>query len=383
MTRLNQRRQSSLFRRRLPRQSTTVNGMFAGNDYLSLSQHPEVIAAAQQALNDWGAGSSGSPLLSGYCLQHQALEQELAEWLGVQRTLLFNSGFAANHGVLTTLPESGTIHFDRLSHASLIDGIRHSKKRFKRFHHNALHELNANPGDWLVTEGTFSMDGDRAPAAALATTVAEQKLNLILDDAHGLGVWNSAGLGSFASLNKQTRLLTGTFGKAFGVAGAFVAGNDDDIETLVQFCREYIYSTAFPPSQAAAIRASLAIIRSDEGERRRQQLAQHIDRFKSYMRQAGLATIDSDSPIQTWVIGDDEAVMTAAQLLREQGIWVSAVRPPTVPAGTSRIRISLQSGHTQQHLKALTQALDKVAQQLPSHVLNHAPNQTPSQGVAE
>lgn len=362
MTRLDERRQSSRFRRRYARMTAGITQQFSSNDYLSLSQHPAVIAAAKDALEQWGAGSGGSPLLNGYSGAHQALEKALADWLDVDAVLLFSSGFAANHGAISTLVQSGTIHLDRLSHASLIDGVRATGRRFKRFAHNNFTELAAGAGDWLVSEGTFSMDGDRIPEADVRRLLQHHDVSLILDDAHGLGVWGEQGLASFGALRAlgvPVRLLTGTFGKAFGVGGAFVAGSRDDIEELVQFCREYIYSTAFPPAQAAAIQAALSIIRSDEGAELRTRLASNIAMFKQQLQPHQGVLIASDSPIQSLVVGDDAQLMALHQQLQQAGFAVSAVRPPTVPAGSARLRVSLQARHQYDDIRLLCEHLER------------------------
>ena len=365
MTRLDERRESSRFRRRQTRTATAIEQQFASNDYLSLSQHPQVLKAAKDALDRWGFGSGGSPLLSGYSNAHRELEEALAEWLDVEAVVLFNSGFAANHGTISTLIQTGTIYFDRLSHASLIDGIRSTKRRFKRFEHNRIADLSAEltptAEDWVVSEGTFSMDGDRIPEQELRELQQHSKVSVLLDDAHGLGVWGEQGLASYGALRDNIRLLTGTFGKAFGASGAFVAGSGDDIEELIQFCREYIYSTAFAPAQAAAIQAALTVIRSDEGAELRARLAHIIDDFKDQVQQRQLNLIASDSPIQSWVVGDDQQVMLLKQQLQQAGFAVSAVRPPTVPEGSARIRFSLQAQHRPQHIAALCQQLDKLS----------------------
>jgi len=358
--RLDDLRRSSRYRVRQSRQPAAIEKQFASNDYLSLSQHRRLIKAATDALEQWGTGSSGSPLLSGYTEQHRLLEEELADWLQVDSALLFSSGFAANHGVITTLIEPAKkIHCDRLCHASILEGVKHSQRRFKRFPHNHPETIKATADDWLITEGTFSMDGDYAVQQALAQQVEQQQLNLMLDDAHGLGVWGEQGRASYDELKGQVRVLTGTFGKAFGVGGAFVAGTTDDMDELIQFCREYIYSTSFPPAQAASIRASLAIIRSSEGEQRRQQLAGNIELFKTLIRERGLDTIESDSPIQVWVVKDDQSALTLSEQLKKLGFVVSAVRPPTVPEGTSRLRFSLQADHSPEDIKQLFSAIDQ------------------------
>ncbi|MGM0525419.1 MAG: aminotransferase class I/II-fold pyridoxal phosphate-dependent enzyme [Pseudomonadota bacterium] len=357
---LDELRGSSRYRVRQARQPATIAKQFASNDYLSLSQHRRLIKAAKDALEQWGTGSSGSPLLSGYTAQHRLLEEELADWLQVDSALLFSSGFAANHGVITTLIEPAKkIHCDRLCHASILEGVKHSQRRFKRFPHNQPETIKATADDWLITEGTFSMDGDYAAQQALTQQVEQQKLSLMLDDAHGLGVWGEQGRASFGELKDQVRVLTGTFGKAFGVAGAFAAGTTDDMDRLVQFCREYIYSTAFPPAQAAAIHAALDIIRSSEGQQRRQQLAENIQLFKALSRERGLATIESESPIQVWIVNDDQRALILTEQLKSLGFMVSAVRPPTVPEGTARLRFSLQADHSPEDIKQLFLAIDQ------------------------
>ncbi|WP_404399225.1 8-amino-7-oxononanoate synthase [Idiomarina seosinensis] len=352
---------SARYRIRKTRSYHEVAGQFASNDYLSLSRHPHVIEAGQQALTQWGAGSSGSPLLSGYTLQHQALEEELADWLGMPACLLFSSGYAANHGCLTTLIEAGqNVFCDRLCHASLLDGLKHSRRRFRRFAHNQIPGTGIDPDDWLITEGTFSMDGDYVDHVAVQKSVDQHGTKLFLDDAHGLGVWGEQGLASFGRLRRQTRLLTGTFGKAFGVGGAFVAADIADIEQLIQYCREYIYSTAFSPAQAACIRASLQLIRSDEGDQRRRQLKENIAYFRQLARHHGLQGIESSSPIQVWILGDDAQAVNYARQLAEANIHVSAVRPPTVPEGTARLRFSLQADHTSADIEALFAAIERL-----------------------
>lgn len=314
---------------------------------------------------EWGAGSSGSPLLSGYTVQHKALEEELADWLQVPACLLFSSGYAANHGCITTLIEpeqpKQKILCDRLCHASLLDGLKHSKRRFRRFPHNQLQQTDLQPSDWLITEGTFSMDGDYVDHSVVRQQIQQHGGQLLLDDAHGLGVWGLNGLASYQQLREQTRLLTGTFGKAFGVGGAFVAGSFTDIDQLVQQCREYIYSTAFSPAQAACIRASLQVIRGEEGEQRRQQLQANIHRFRQGAKQRQLTGTESGSPIQVWIVGDDAVAVDYAQQLASFGFHVSAVRPPTVPEGTARLRFSLQADHTTADIERLFDAIDRLS----------------------
>ncbi|MCP1340074.1 8-amino-7-oxononanoate synthase [Idiomarina sp. M1R2S28] len=366
--RLNERKGSSLFRSRKVRSSDTHWQLdFSTNDYLGLSQHPDIKRAFKQAIDIWGVGSTGSPLLSGYSAAHWELEELLAEWLGKPRALLFNSGFAANHGVLTTLVDKQEKLFaDKLVHASIIDGMQHGEGRFKRYPHNQPEPLvaKASPGDWFVTEGVFSMDGDSCDLNQLASLKHKYDLKIMLDDAHGIAAYGAEGRGSLAVDSSVADVITGTFGKAIGVGGAFVCADDDEIESLIQFCRDYIYSTAMPPAQAAAIKASVEIVRSAEGDDRRGRLAERIQYFREQLKQRGLKTIDSDSAIQTWLFKSDEDALNMATQLQTHGYLCSVIRPPTVPAGSSRIRFSLTSEMSTPELAQFWSRVDEVLSQL-------------------
>lgn len=366
--RLNERKGSSFFRKRKVRSSDAHWQLdFSTNDYLGLSQHPEIKRAFKQAIDSWGVGSTGSPLLSGYSAVHHELEELLAEWLGKPRALLFNSGFAANHGVLTTLiNKQQKLFADKLVHASIIDGMQHGEGRFKRYPHNQPEALvsKAAPGDWLVTEGVFSMDGDACDLSQLATLKHKYGLKIMLDDAHGIAAYGAEGRGSLSEDSAVADVITGTFGKALGVGGAFVCAGNDEIESLIQFCRDYIYSTAMPPAQAAAIKTSVEIVRGAEGDERRARLGKRIQYFRNQLNQRGLKTIDSDSAIQTWLFNSDEDALRMATELQAHGYLCSVIRPPTVPAGSSRIRFSLTSEMTASELTQFWGRLDKVLNEL-------------------
>lgn len=362
--RLKERKNSSLLRVRKVRSSDaqwTLN--FSTNDYLGLSQHRDIQQAFKQAVDIWGAGSTGSPLLSGYTSVHQELEESLADWLNKPRALLFNSGFAANHGVLTTLiGKQEKIYADKLVHASIIDGMQHGEGYFKRYPHNQPLPIvgNANAGDWVVTEGVFSMDGDTSDLMQLASLKQQYGVSIMLDDAHGLGAYGSEGRGSVTDNQAVIDVMTGTFGKALGVGGAFVCADDDEIESLVQFCRDYIYSTAMPPAQAAAIKASLKIVRSAEGDERRDRLHARVQYFRGQMKQRGLKTIDSNTAIQTWLFDSDDEAQAMSKYLQANDYLCSVIRPPTVPVGSSRIRFSLTSEMSQAGLEKFWQVVDKA-----------------------
>tara|TARA_R100000781_G_scaffold9562_1_gene8873 strand:- start:602303 stop:603433 length:1131 start_codon:yes stop_codon:yes gene_type:complete len=366
--RLKERKGSSLFRVRKVRSSDAQWKLnFSTNDYLGLSLHRNIRQAFKQAVDIWGVGSTGSPLLSGYSSAHQELEELLADWLGKPRALLFNSGFAANHGVLTTLVDKQQKVFaDKLVHASIIDGMQHSEAQFKRYPHNQPLPVvdKANTGDWLVTEGVFSMDGDACDLKLMASLKQQFDIKVMLDDAHGLGAYGSEGKGSTSLGSDAVDVLTGTFGKALGVGGAFVCAKDDEIESLIQFCRDYIYSTAMPPAQAATIKSSIEIVRSAEGGERREQLAHRIQYFREQMKQRNLKIIDSNTAIQTWLFDSDTEALAMSKQLQANGYLCSVIRPPTVPVGTSRIRFSLTSNMPQVALETFWQVVDRIRDNL-------------------
>jgi 8-amino-7-oxononanoate synthase len=386
-SRLQRQRLEKLYRRRTvlegPQQpEVVIEGRryiaFCSNDYLGLANHPAVIAALARGAERYGAGSGASHLVSGHSRAHHELEEELAAFTGRPRALLFSTGYMANLGVLGALAQRGDrIFADRLSHASLIDAALLAGGRLRRYPHNDAEQLQA----WLrreapaaqrfiVTDGVFSMDGDLAPLDRLAALAREQDAWLMVDDAHGLGVIGPGGRGSLAHLglvSHEVPILIGTLGKAFGTFGAFVAGSEELIETLIQFARTYIYTTALPPAVACATSAALRLAQTEDW--RREKLYALIRRFHHGAGQLGLtlglpASSPMDgtplTPIMPLIIGEAEATLAASAALRERGLLITAIRPPTVPRGGARLRITFSAGHTEDQVDLLLEALDAV-----------------------
>jgi len=347
---------------------------FCSNDYLGLARHPALASAAQCALAEFGTGAGAAHLVTGHSLHHHALEEELAAFTGRQRALLFSTGYMANLGVISALCERREfIVQDRLNHASLIDGARLSAARLLRYTHGdaaaAGRLLAEHPGAALLaTDGVFSMDGDLAPLAALARHCRQHQSWLLVDDAHGLGVLGSSGGGTLQLLQLDSNdvpLLVGTLGKALGCFGAFVAGDEDVIELLLQRSRTYIYTTALPPAIAAATRAALQLCQRECW--RRERLQEHIRRFRRHAAQLGLPLQASDTAIQPLMVGSSHRAVELSERLFADGFWVSAIRPPTVPEGTARLRITLCSEHRAEDLDRL---LEAIAARLPT--VSHA-----------
>ena len=341
-----------------------------GNDYLGLSRHPTVVAALRDgALRD-GAGGVASHLVSGHAAAHEALEHALAEWLQAPRALLFGSGYLANLAVLQgLLGEGDACVQDRLNHASLIDGARLAGCALKRYPHadagGAARQLAAHPqgAALLATDGVFSMDGDRAPLCALADVAGAHGACLYVDEAHAVGVVGDAGRGSVAAAGLGTAeapLRLVTFGKALGSVGAAVVGAATLVEHLAQVARPGIYTTAMPPAQAAATRAAVEIARGPEGDALRLRLQANIARFRDGARARGLALMPSDTPIQPLRVGADADALAMAAALEARGYWVAAIRPPTVPEGSARLRITLNALHGDADIDGLLVALDAV-----------------------
>ncbi|KIS43533.1 8-amino-7-oxononanoate synthase [Kosakonia radicincitans] len=337
---------------------------FSSNDYLGLSQHPAVVRAWQQGAERFGVGSGGSGHVSGHTVAHQALESELAEWLGYSRALLFISGFSANQAAIAALTgKEDRIVADKLSHASLLEAASHSPAQLRRFAHNdvvQMRTLLAKPIDGqqlVVTEGIFSMDGDSAPLGDIAQAAGEARAWLMVDDAHGTGVVGEQGRGSCHLHGIKPEILIVTFGKGFGVSGAAVLCSETVADYLLQFARHLIYSTAMPPAQAMALSAALRVIRSDEGEQRRATLAALIARFRHGAAQLPMTLADSESAIQPLIVGDNARALRLAERLRQQGCWVTAIRPPTVPPGTARLRLTLTAAHQAEDIDSLLEAL--------------------------
>lgn len=343
-----------------------ANGMrhlnFSSNDYLGLSQHPEIIRAWQAGAEKYGVGSGGSGHVTGYSTPHYQLEQELADWLGFSRALLFISGFAANQAVITALVQKqDRILADRLSHASLLEAAMLSPAQLRRFAHNdvqSLSQLLTLPCEGqklVVTEGVFSMDGDQAPLEAIASTTHSVGGWLMVDDAHGIGVLGDEGRGSCNHRQIKPDLLVITFGKAFGMSGAAVLCNDDVADYLLQFARHLIYSTAMPPPQATALSAALAVIRN--GDEQRSRLRENIAQFREGAARLPPTLIDSQTAIQPLIVGENARTLELAAGMRERGFWLTAIRPPTVPNGSARLRVTLTASHTSRDIDTLLEAL--------------------------
>lgn len=337
---------------------------FSSNDYLGLSQHPAVIRAWQQGAERYGVGSGGSGHVSGYTTAHRELEEELADWLGYSRALLFISGFAANQAVIAALTgKDDRIVADKLSHASLLEAASHSPAQLRRFAHNDVGQLAtllAKPltGQQLVvSEGVFSMDGDSAPLATIADATREAQAWLMVDDAHGIGVVGEQGRGSCHLQGIKPHVLVVTFGKGFGVSGAAVLCSDTVADYLLQFARHLIYSTSMPPAQAVALGAALQVIRSDDGHARREKLAALITHFRTSVAHASVTMTDSTSAIQPLIVGENSRALRLAERLRQRGCWVTAIRPPTVPPGTARLRLTLTAEHQFDDIERLLEAL--------------------------
>ncbi|MFK2905991.1 8-amino-7-oxononanoate synthase [Dyella ginsengisoli] len=340
---------------------------FCSNDYLGLAQHPQLIAAFKRVADDEGVGSTAAHLVCGHRREHAMLEEALAEWTGRERAMLFSTGYAANLGALQALlggVEGAICVQDKLNHACLIDGARLAGAELKRYPHadvdGAARQLRSRPQApaMLATDGVFSMDGDVAPLRELAALARSEGATLMVDDAHGLGVLGEHGAGSVAAAGlsaHEVPVLMATLGKALGCAGAFVAGSAALIEGLTQFARPYVYSTALPPALAAAALAAVQIARADDA--RRAKLAVLIARFRRGAGELGLPLMRSDTPIQPLLLGDADAALTAALRLETQGLLVTAIRPPTVPTGQARLRITLSAAHEEEHVDRLLDAL--------------------------
>ena len=378
--RLAERRAADLYRQRPLLQSpqgphVVVDGQpllaFCSNDYLGLANHPEVIAAWQAGAERWGVGGGASHLVIGHSTPHHQVEEALAELTGRPRALLFSTGYMANLGAITALVGQGdTVLQDRLNHASLLDGGLLSGARFNRYLHNDAASLakrldKATGNTLVVTDGVFSMDGDLADLPALAEVARARGAWLMVDDAHGLGTLGAQGGGiveHFGLGIEDVPVLIGTLGKACGTAGAFVAGSEELIEALVQFARPYIYTTSQPPALACATLKSLQLLRHETW--RREHLAALIRQFREGAQQIGLALMDSPTPIQPIMIGDSAQALRLSRMLRERGLLVTAIRPPTVPAGGARLRVTLSAAHSEAQVQLLLNALAECYPQL-------------------
>ncbi|RFA39538.1 8-amino-7-oxononanoate synthase [Alkalilimnicola ehrlichii] len=342
--------------------------VFCSNDYLGLAQHPSVVEAFTAAAQRDGVGSGAAHLITGHRREHEALEEELAEFLGRDRVLLFSTGYMANMGVIDALASSGDGVFqDRLNHASLLDGARLSGAKRIRYRHADAEHLRMRLGAeavarrLVVTDGVFSMDGDLAPLPAISQLAAEHDATLIVDDAHGIGVIGKQGRGVleyYGLAQQQVPLLIGTLGKGLGTFGAFVAGPAPVVEYLVQKARTFMFTTAQPPAVAAATRASLQLVRTESW--RRDKLQTLIARFRRGAEQLGLPLMASQTPIQPLLVGEAQRALRLGEQLMAAGMLVTPIRPPTVPPGSARLRITFSAEHSEEQVDRLLDAFERL-----------------------
>jgi 8-amino-7-oxononanoate synthase len=342
---------------------------FCSNDYLGFANHPEVVAAFRKGALQYGVGSGASHLISGHSRAHAALEEELADFTGRERAVLFSTGYMANLGIATALSGRGDEIFqDRLNHASLVDAALLARARLRRYRHAdpaALATLLSQARSQrklLVSDGVFSMDGDCAPLPALASLARRYQAVLVVDDAHGLGVMGCTGGGTLEEFGLEAEavpVLMGTLGKAFGTFGAFVAGSQPLVELLIQKARSYIYTTALPAAIAEASRVSLRLLQREPW--RRQHLHDLVVRFRQGAGLLGLPLVNSVSPIQPLLLGESRTALQASARLKEKGIFIPAIRPPTVPQGSARLRITFSAAHETRHVDRLLEALAELA----------------------
>jgi 8-amino-7-oxononanoate synthase len=376
---LEQRRARQLYRQRRILESPqaahiVVDGKscinFSSNDYLGLANHPRVVAAFTSAAQRYGVGSGASHLVCGHSSEHHLLEEELAAFTGRQRVLLFSAGYMANLGVINALLGKGDFIFeDKLNHASLLDAGQLCGARMQRFLHNDIpalqRRLSACATDakkLIAVDGVFSMDGDCAPLVEMAALAKSHNAWLMVDDAHGFGILGASGAGLLQQCGlgqDEVPVLMATLGKAMGTFGAFVAGSDSLIETLIQQARSYIYTTALPPAVAAASRESLRLLHEEAW--RRSHLQQLIQRLRVGMAQLELELLPSETAIQPLLLGDAATALKVSDALFELGFFVPAIRPPTVPRGTARLRIALSAGHSERDIDGLLGAVERVA----------------------
>jgi 8-amino-7-oxononanoate synthase len=351
----------------------TVDGRevisFCSNDYLGLANNPHLIAAAQAAAAQWGVGSGASHLVSGHLRPHEMLETAIAEFVGMPRALSFSTGYMANLAIVPSLVARGDAVFaDKLNHASLIDAVQLTHADSHRYAHGDVAALSAMLAasnakrKLILTDAVFSMDGDIAPLPELLELAERHDAWLVIDDAHGFGVLGEHGRGSLAHFGLPASprvVLMGTLGKAAGVAGAFVAADTLVIEWLLQRARAYIFTTAASPIMAATLLEAVKLIAAaDDG---RANLTQRIHQLRAGLADTRWRLLHSDTAIQPIIVGDNAEAVRVAEALLERGLWVPAIRPPTVPKGTARLRVSLSAAHTEAHIRALVDALKALA----------------------
>lgn len=373
---LDERNALGLLRKRRTLQSPqsphiTVDGKeylsFCSNDYLGLAKHTQLIAAMQQGAQQWGAGAGAAHLVSGHSQAHHDLEEALAEFVATPAALLFSTGYMANLGVVQALVgKSDTVFADKLNHASLNDAMLLSRAKVQRYRHNDMAHLadllakTKSGHKLIITDAVFSMDGDLACLAELLALCEQHDAWLLVDDAHGFGVLGDEGRGSLShfKLASPRIIYMATLGKAAGVFGAFVAAEQVVIDTLVNHARSYVYTTATPPALASAMLESLKLI--SQGNAIRAHLQKLITQLRDGLSDLPYQLMPSDTAIQPLMIGDSQQALALSDRLREQGIWVAAIRPPTVPQGTARLRITLSAAHTTADVEQLIGALHEL-----------------------
>ena len=335
---------------------------FSSNDYLGLANDPELVEAWQAGLSLYGAGSAASPLVTGFSPAHRNLEAQLCEWLGFERAILFSSGFSANQALLFSLLEKGdSLLQDKFNHASLMEAGMLCPATMKRFKHNDTQHLESllgrSPQSLVVTEGVFSMDGDQAPLEYISSLTNQYDSWLAIDDAHGIGVLGDKGAGSCNAAQISPDILVVTFGKAFGLSGAAILCSSEVGDYLTQFARHHVYSTAMPPSQAVALSHACQMIQTQEW--RREKLTELGALYTEQVN--GLkGFVDTQTPIKPFLIGEAQSALSIAEELKQNQVWVTAIRPPTVPVGTARLRITLTANHSHEQILQLTRSLHQA-----------------------
>ena len=341
---------------------------FSSNDYLGLACHPKLVSTFQKAAEQYGVGSGASHLVTGHSQAHHELEEALAAYVGRPRALLFSTGYMANIGAVNALlKRQDAVFEDRLNHASLLDAGLFSSAAFNRYPHNdvnhlsSLLEKSSGENKLIVTDSVFSMDGDIAPLDELIQAAKSHDAWLMVDDAHGFGVLGDKGQGCLGLANQSSygvddvQVYMGTLGKAMGTSGAFIAGSESLIELLIQKARSYIYTTAMPPAVAAATLVSLEL--SERESWRRDKLISLVQRFQAGMKALPYELMPSLTPIQPILVGSAEKALALSQFLKERHIWVNAIRPPTVPMGAARLRVTLTAAHTEEQVDHLLTVL--------------------------
>ncbi|BCK88555.1 8-amino-7-oxononanoate synthase [Sideroxyarcus emersonii] len=341
---------------------------FCSNDYLGLASHPQLIAALQQGAQAWGVGAGAAHLVSGHFEPHRQLEMQLAAFVGKPAALLFSTGYMANLGVVQALVGKGDAVFaDKLNHSSLNDAMLLARAEVRRYRHGDMQQLaqmlerTQSGRKLIITDAVFSMDGDLAPLPDLLALCERHDAWLLLDDAHGFGVLGAQGRGSLAQygIDSARIVLMGTLGKAAGVSGAFIAAEQVVIDTLVNHARSYVYTTATPPALSAALLQSLQLI--EQGDALREHLQGLVAQLRKGLGGLPWLLMPSDTAIQPLLIGDNQRALGLSEGLRDRGIWVAAIRPPTVPQGTARLRITLSAAHTADDVERLIGALHELA----------------------